>query len=1116
VKRRDFLQLLPIEAAGAAAAPLLASGQHPGFAKPFADGATAESSCRYAVEDGAITITNGEYFNNRPLYCAHIPAAALGGDRPLIRLITKDDVAGVFVVGVLRGEGGRWLHACDRIRMQYRCGHITWRVEDKSLLGMRLTFEMVPFEGEPGFAAKLTVNGAVAGDRLVWAFGGAHELQNAMWAMDPVLMPQEEGWREQLSEVLRMGFEADRCRGNVVEAEGATVTVAAGPGKPATRVRCSAACRGKRGDALRQGRIEEFVASDAGIAPLGFGVAELETNGASVYWAAGSGSAAERTGDPARAFADALAAVQHLGKRVVVETPEPRLDAAVNAALHGVDAIHYPPVYHHGGMAWNVRLPGWRTMYGGTAFGWHERVREQGKFYMATQVKESPLSQADADPARRLCEQSAKSRLHGIGRIPLDAGFYDFQSQMFDQLIHAWRWTGSEELERDLRGALELHAVWMRECFDPDGDGLYESYINTWPTDSVWYNGGGTVEETCYAYSVHRALADMAGKASDRRAEVEHRRTAERIRMALMRVLWVKGRGHFASYIEQGGHRRVHEDAWLYSQFLPIDAELCSREESAQALHYTEWALENVRPAFGGRRVWTSNWVPSKWSVREIYHGDNYHLALAHFQSGLPEQGWELLQGNMLDTAFARVAPGSQSMAGAGTDFGDILPLFCRTVVEGLFGYSPDRPNGVVRVRPALPASWDSASIQTPDFSLRFRQEAGVATYELTMREASRTEWRLPVRAQKVKRLTCNGKPIEYAAEPGFGCAMLTVPAPKGTAILLRVETEGLVVTDEWRTVTANKGEAVSLRAERGALIAVRDPQGALSGIGVTGQPGQKFVAQKPGHHLLLLKTRVGELERWEPVRLQIRDLEAERRVSALTPREAGSSTRWHSLDLGRALNGDIRDIHKQHYVSPRPDTVSVRIGADGYSPWTFVHWKLDPPEIDLSNVRGFLDGEGRVVTLQGARFAVKDDARNIAFTSLWDNWPRRVIVPVGGIAESAWLLVAGSTNPMQTRIANAVIRFRYEDGMTDELELIPPLNFWTLCPLGGRDYSYERDRFCLPAQAPPMVQLGNNCRAMVLSRRLRRGIVLESITLETLSEEVVIGLMAASLANPV
>ena len=86
--------------------------------------------------------------------------------------------------------------------------------------------------------------------------------------------------------------------------------------------------------------------------------------------------------------------------------------------------------------------------------------------------------------------------------------------------------------------------------------------------------------------------------------------------------------------------------------------------------------------------------------------------------------------------------------------------------------------------------------------------------------------------------------------------------------------------------------------------------------------------------------------------------------------------------------------------------------------------------------------------------------------------------------------------------------------GFCERLELVPPLNFWSLCPWGGLDYSYESDAWCLPPTPPPTVQLGAHCRAMVLSWTLRPGAALQDITLETLSQDVVIGLMGVSLMD--
>jgi hypothetical protein len=749
-------------------------------------------------------------------------------------------------------------------------------------------------------------------------------------------------------------------------------------------------------------------------------------------------------------------------------------------------------------MAWNVRLPGWRTLYGGTTFGWHERVIDQARFYIASQEKSAAQTEADSDPETRLCNESKKSRLWGRGRIVRDSSRYDFQSQMFDQLIHAWRWTGTEDLEKLLRPALELHAEWMKDCFDPDGDGLYESYINTWPSDTVWYNGGGSVEESSYAYTVHRALEEMSRRAGDSEGADRHARQAGKIRRALFDALWVKDKGHFAAYVEQGGHRRVHEDAWLYSQFLPLDAGLASFEQSLEALYYTEWALENAYPPFGGRRVWTSNWVPSKWSARELYHGDNYHLALAYFQSGWAEEGWKILLGNLLDAGFAKVVPGAQALPEGGCDFNDVLGPFCRVVVEGLFGLAPDYPNNRVRIRPGLPAEWPAAHLRTPDFAIEYRRETGAERYGIALRRDAEVEFAVPVSAAEVRRVLINGWEAEWTAEPGVGCTVVrTKPRLLGKAELT-VELGERIAPAAVLSWSGRAGEVVRFGIE-GEVSKLDDRHGVLEGPRVSGGWLEARCAARPGHHLVMLKVKRGELEQWQLIKIHV---EA---PPALRPIGVKASATWQPVDISEALNGDIRGIFKERYLSPRPKTVSVRIGVDGYSPWTFAPWKIDVPEIELEKT-------GRVVTPEGVPFTIADGAKNIAFTSLWDNWPVKITVPLGRPGEAVWLLVCGSTNPMQTRIANAVLMFDYADGVTERLELVPPMNFWSLCHLGGRDYLYERDGFCLPKEPPPAVQLGRNCRAMVLVQKLRPGAVLQSVTLEALSQEVVIGLMGMTV----
>ena len=65
-----------------------------------------------------------------------------------------------------------------------------------------------------------------------------------------------------------------------------------------------------------------------------------------------------------------------------------------------------------------------------------------------------------------------------------------------DAIAGRWRWTNNRTHAELLRPGLELHAAWAHDSFDGDGSGLFHSFINTWPTDAVYYNGGESVEET--------------------------------------------------------------------------------------------------------------------------------------------------------------------------------------------------------------------------------------------------------------------------------------------------------------------------------------------------------------------------------------------------------------------------------------------------------------------------------------------------------------------------------------------------------------------------------------------------------------------------------------------
>ncbi len=144
----------------------------------------------------------------------------------------------------------------------------------------------------------------------------------------------------------------------------------------------------------------------------------------------------------------------------------------------------------------------------------------------------------------------------------------------------------------------------------------------------------------------------------------------------------------------------------------------------------------------------------------------------------------------------------------------------------------------------------------------------------------------------------------------------------------------------------------------------------------------------------------------------------------------------------------------------------------------------------------------------------------NIAFTSQWDNYPRAVTVPLNGQARHAYLLMAGSTNFMQSRMDNGEVIVAYTDGSTSRLALHNPSNWWPI----EQDYFIDDYQFQRPGPIPPRVDLKTGQVRMQAARNVPGGAAtaldlpldpsktLLSLTVRTLSNEVVIGLMSLTL----
>lgn len=184
--------------------------------------------------------------------------------------------------------------------------------------------------------------------------------------------------------------------------------------------------------------------------------------------------------------------------------------------------------------------------------------------------------------------------------------------------------------------------------------------------------------------------------------------------------------------------------------------------------------------------------------------------------------------------------------------------------------------------------------------------------------------------------------------------------------------------------------------------------------------------------------------------------------------------------------------------------------------------------DIDDSGLRSSVQ-KGVLNTKLGVPFRTPAEGQNIAFTSLWDNYPDSLTVSLKGKASRAYLLMAGSTNHMQCHIDNGLIRVYYKDGTCDKMALRNPDNW---API---EHIFFEDDLAFNRHAPALYRLrlktgeiSNNFgeelgfpgasreldggAAILLEMPLNPDKKLSHLVLETLSNDVVIGLMGITL----
>lgn len=243
-------------------------------------------------------------------------------------------------------------------------------------------------------------------------------------------------------------------------------------------------------------------------------------------------------------------------------------------------------------------------------------------------------------------------------------------------------------------------------------------------------------------------------------------------------------------------------------------------------------------------------------------------------------------------------------------------------------------------------------------------------------------------------------------------------------------------------------------------------------------------------------------------------------------------SNHYEMVNIDRFYNASVNVIFKNAYLSPRSPYTTLQIPKQGIGEWCH---PLQTANIDDSGFRAVVHN-GVFSTPMNIPFrSVADSVQsNVVFTSLWDNYPNEATLPLKGKAGHAYLLMAGTTNHMQCHVPNGVVVVRYKDGSVDELTLVNPDNWVPI----EQDLFIDGYAFKCNTPRPYRVAF----KSGIVSRNLEQdlgihsdevygrvidggaGILidlpldsekkLESLTIKTLANDVVIGLLGITLVR--
>lgn len=773
-----------------------------------------------------------------------------------------------------------------------------------------------------------------------------------------------------------------------------------------------------------------------------------------------------------------------LASSVCFHTPDAYINPIGGALVMAADGAWDGKVWQHGAVGWRMPLPGWRAAYMGDFLGMPDRQRTHFDAYAKSQVTDVPVTEPHLmDEKNNLTRGTYK-----WGTPMYSTGYICRNPEKNNQFHH-----------------YDMNLVYIDELlwhFQFDADTTYmrkmwpviKSHL-AWEKQAWDPDNDGLYDAYCCIWASdalqYNSGAVTHSSAYNYRANLlaariagiigenpqPYQEEADRILKAMNERLWLKDAGHWAEYQDFMGLKRVHRDAALWSIYTPIDCGAGTPEQNYRATRYIDRHIPHIPYIYN--KVEYQTLSTSDWAP---YEWSINNVAMAE----------------VMHTVLAYYQAGRTEEA---------YQLLKANILDFMYlGSSPANFGQLSKM-----------DVATGEGYRDFADVTGISSRALI---------------QGLYGITPNALEGECILRPGFPAAWdsASVHTPYLDYAFKRVN--GKDVFD----VTQNFKRPLKL-VIRQNLGGGKYKDTAFSTDKVQ-HIEMPTILPKEERDMKDEKDMVGKYPLAESIAEQAVDAWASIKgvgndFAEVNPKEC------RKVNMDKVFNANVSDIFKNQYLSPRSPYTTLCVPTQGIGDWCSTKKTAN---IDDTKFRSLIkDGVFWAHVDVDLPFRSPKEGKNIVYTSLWDNYPDSISIMLKGKASHAYLLMAGSTNPMQYAIENAVIRVEYADGTRNELMLTPPVNW---CPI-EQDFLENATAFPQPELRPYRVGLASGKVSRHLFRDLHLEVIrnmadvpgfkkavaevdggaailldmpldakkkLKRLILRTLSNEVVIGLMGITL----